>query len=796
MNDKLPAGEHPAGGGPDNSSAPNYTVEQPEWKAEKPNSPYAVEQLLSLLWRNGTNRAYGYICTIDPDGKVKPHKATPQTAYSQAQKYAGKANIYFGVNPIHPRWKGGKPGGEDVAAIACVFADFDCGEGKPYPDKAAAKAHIDSLTLAPSMLVDSGGGYHAYWCLVEPVPPDDKAASLQRRWVELVGGDKAAKDTARMLRLPGFANLKYEDKPITTIVEFHPERLYSLDELVALLPPEEPEEPEKPKLPEPKQEAPHHFSGWWQEWQESVEATAVQAWNIPPRGAGEWTSRNFSCPFHKDDNPSAGWNYERHFFKCHSTQCEGIERSIHDIAEALGHESWQSFKRRKYAAAMLDADGEPKKPDDLVLALMVMQKYPNIGYGLMNWRLYNPAAGYWEAEPEPIRIRQLVQNVLAETPGVRVSSSRVKSVMEVLQTQVFIPNNQWDTNDNLLACTNGTYNFETNRLEPHRMENYLSSGVNQPYDPHAPHEMLDKVIGRLEPEVQAFLQEFAGYCLTTDTHHDMAVVLMGPRGSGKSTFIELQLAAYGPLAAVFGLEDLEDSAFGLAHLVGKRVAMATEGFGDRYVQKTGILNRMISGEPITINQKHVRIQQIRLRAKLLWALNDMFRVKSGEDGLLRRLYIVQWPELPEEERDPSLRVRIQGEAAGFLAWAVEGLKRLRARGHFEIPASVKRANAEYEREQNHELQFLEAYAVRDGGNYSLQESYEAYLRWCKDEGIQYPRKANMFAKRCNKLGWETFTSSGRSKSKGWHAVYPTADIQARASEYIRDYFNRMDGVQQ
>lgn len=370
--------------------------------------------------------------------------------------------------------------------------------------------------------------------------------------------------------------------------------------------------------------------------------------------------------------------------------------------------------------------------------------------------------------------------------------------MEVLQTQVFIPDAEWDVNPALLACSNGTLNLRTFEMEPHRMENYLSAGVLHPYDPEASQELVFKILEHQPPEVQLYLQEWAGYCLTLDTHHDKSVILKGPRGSGKSTFIELFLAALGPMAGTFGLEELEDTSFGLAHLIGKRLAIATEGFGNRYVQKTGILNRMISGEPITINQKHVKIKdRIRLRAKVMWAFNDMFRVKSGEDGLYRRMDLVEWVPPPTDERDLSLRVRAQQEGGpGFLAWAVEGLKRLQARGHFEVPACVKKANAEYEREQNHVLQFLEAYAVRDGGNFSLQESYEAYLRWCRDTGIQHHHRMSEFAKQCNRNGWETFTSSGRSKSKGWHAVYPTADIQARASEYIRDYFNRMDGVQQ
>ena len=62
-----------------------------------------------------------------------------------------------------------------------------------------------SQALPRSVIIDSGGGYHCYWLLVESfVLDDDEARSradrLQKAWVELVGGDNGARDLARVLR--------------------------------------------------------------------------------------------------------------------------------------------------------------------------------------------------------------------------------------------------------------------------------------------------------------------------------------------------------------------------------------------------------------------------------------------------------------------------------------------------------------------------------------------------------------------------------------------------------------------
>ncbi len=88
-----------------------------------------------------------------------------------------KHNIYFGVHPlliVPPKNAQGEvqpPAQvrsqiEHIAAINCLFGEFDA---KDFDDtKAKALAHIKDLAPAPSIIIDSGGGYHCYWLLAKP----------------------------------------------------------------------------------------------------------------------------------------------------------------------------------------------------------------------------------------------------------------------------------------------------------------------------------------------------------------------------------------------------------------------------------------------------------------------------------------------------------------------------------------------------------------------------------------------------------------------------------------------------
>jgi hypothetical protein len=78
--------------------------------------------------------------------------------------------------------------------------------------KRRARAALEAAPLRPSACWDSGGGCQAVWLLdtTLPVTDDNRTdiAALQKQWVRLVGGDPAASDLNRLLRLPGSVNRK------------------------------------------------------------------------------------------------------------------------------------------------------------------------------------------------------------------------------------------------------------------------------------------------------------------------------------------------------------------------------------------------------------------------------------------------------------------------------------------------------------------------------------------------------------------------------------------------------------
>jgi hypothetical protein len=192
------------------------------------------QPLLAHLHRGGQWAYYWQAANIPPTWFRVGETLSPPT----------KGNVYFSVHPGRERRNEYERGGLDnVAAINCLFSEYDC---KDYGSQEAVIEHIGTLPVPPSVVVNSGGGIHCYWLLTETVFVTDNLEALkdiQARWVAFTGGDKGAKDLARVLRLPGTFNHKYAPSRPVFIITADYEQTFPLDELTALLPEDPPSKP-------------------------------------------------------------------------------------------------------------------------------------------------------------------------------------------------------------------------------------------------------------------------------------------------------------------------------------------------------------------------------------------------------------------------------------------------------------------------------------------------------------------------------------------------------------------------
>jgi hypothetical protein len=258
--------------------------------------------------------AYRQTCltltAIHPDGKRRtPSHHVPlnnPAALREALAKLDGANAldwgaYLAVGLRRPdlmRWQRG--GTADVVALPALFVDVD----DPSPD---ALERLHSASPAPSCIVHSGGGYHAYWWLDTPTADLETARRLLRGLAAALHGDMLS--VAQSLRVPSTVNTKpTRDKAQCNIVSLS-DRHFTLRDFAHLLP-THPANAAKPS----DHRSPHIPSA----------DLIAQVTNVllacGCKQRGDWL--NGACPFperhkHDDQHPSFGFNIRSGYGFCH-----------------------------------------------------------------------------------------------------------------------------------------------------------------------------------------------------------------------------------------------------------------------------------------------------------------------------------------------------------------------------------------------------------------------------------------------------------------------------------------------
>lgn len=121
-------------------------------------------------------------------------------------------NVYCGPNP---RTEFNKSGDINVKLARWLFADFDhiepgdgCGRWEFISDL-IYQAGLDM----PDMVISSGNGLHTYWRLSEPLTDVERWRDIQSKLICTLDSDKRIKNPERIMRVPGFQNMKNADNP-------------------------------------------------------------------------------------------------------------------------------------------------------------------------------------------------------------------------------------------------------------------------------------------------------------------------------------------------------------------------------------------------------------------------------------------------------------------------------------------------------------------------------------------------------------------------------------------------------
>lgn len=261
---------------------------------------------------------------------------------------------------------------------------------------------------------------------------------------------------------------------------------------------------------------------------------------------------------------------------------------------------------------------------------------------------------------------------------------------------------------------------------------------------------LEKLGEWLDESYHPTLQQFMGYLLTPDTSHEKLLALIGASRGGKGTVTKVIEALVG--SAHWASSSMNDLAgdFGLESMIDKRVIAMPDAHDVEVSKRGSAIERIKSitgNDTVSVNRKNKRLlNSVRIPAKLILIANRHPKFLDESGALAIRELVITFAKSFVGKEDRQLRHKLAAELPGIANWAMDGLRELRAQGHFTVGTHGKIAQAELAESQSAALRFTKEYLSVTGDESDivpLPLAFEMYTIWALNvEGLSLKERRN------------------------------------------------------
>ena len=357
--------------------------------------------------------------------------------------------------------------------------------------------------------------------------------------------------------------------------------------------------------------------------------------------------------------------------------------------------------------------------------------------------------GYKEIEAE------MIQHI----PNLKKTQRR-----EVIDYMELITEELQPSDARYIAFNNGVYDVVEGELKPFSTEYVITNKIPWNYVPDAYDELADTVLNNIacdDVKIRALLEECIGYCFYRRNELGKAFILTGDKSNGKSTFLDVlkHILGEGNISAL-DLKELGDR-FNTSMMFGK-LANIGDDIGDDFLQgsQVSIFKKIVTGNRIKAERKGQDPFEFNPYIKLLFAANDIPRMKDKTGAVLRRLVIIPFNAsftkyLPDGTKNPRFKPFIKSDLIKqesmeyLIQLGIAGLIRILENDEFTKSEKVDKEVKEYEEENNPIIAFIADTGVDMIENELTSDVYKRYQVFCADNSMT-PMSNIVFSKQINK----------------------------------------------
>ncbi|MGP3977871.1 DNA primase family protein [Streptomyces sp. 8N114] len=332
---------------------------------------------------------------------------------------------------------------------------------------------------------------------------------------------------------------------------------------------------------------------------------------------------------------------------------------------------------------------------------------------------------------------------------------------------------------------NGYYYWRAEQLLDHHPDVMSTMQLNAEWSPEATCPEFDNFLAQVLPaDVIPMLWELIGYLMYSGNPLHKAVMLVGHGRNGKGTLLRVLDALLGAenITAV-SLADMAGDKFTAAQLLGKIANIAGDIDG-KYLETTARFKAITGEDLVSAEHKYGDRFDFTPWAVPVFSANKIPGSADVTSGYLARWVVIELPHdfTGREDRTLTQRLTTKAELSGIAVKAVPALRRLMARGDFELSESARTAQEEFRRKVDQVRTWIDECAEihPDHPHMARTVLYDCYARWAKRDGHK-PVKAQEFYERLATAGAQPLKRDG---TRGFTAIKVTDSAESLQDRYL------------
>jgi P4 family phage/plasmid primase-like protien len=751
---------------------------------------------------------------------VDAHDAAAIEAFCSRTDGPGMG-VFFGVCT---RLQGATSGNrETVAECPAIWVDIDCLDNKLPGDEVLSI--LEYLPCPPSIIVNSGGGIHAYWLLEDPAQLNGNERTramiegANRTLAQVLAGDSKAIDLPRVMRLPGTHNTKdktialYDGEPAQCGILGGNDALYALDDLIEWLSTQRVMLVGKKPVTAARAVEENAFTAYAREAgfnpaidiDDELAAMAHGAIGINSihqtqlRVSMAMISRGYDdddivitilAATERAAPRDAKWNWTKEETAIRKMVATGRAKAEANPLPARATSNGSAALQLVHSAEPAPkAKDKPEPRDDIAMlgeaALGVWaERYGPIM--LTDGTSYCYDTGVWAQwdQRHDQKLRILMQEACVRLQLVAKATLIGNATAYFMnRPSLFIDHVEFDRHG-LIIAEDGTIDPSNGAIGKHSPDLHarfkVGASVHGNRDCTTFLQFLnDSFADKPEdeiPQIIGTVQEWFGACLVASKSRALAkgMLVYGGSRTGKTQLSEVLRALLGKgQTSACRAADIGGD-FGLQPFLNKRGWVADDAIGQDEFLDAENYKKIVTGEEIDVRRKnHVNVIT-RFGFPVMLTANHLPKVKDQSDAVYNRSLVlpmtrVRSEKLPEPAGYDSISAKIIAEElSGVLWWAFEGWQRLKARGTFTVPASMTKAIDELQDNNNTLRQWIkECVETDDATKVANADLFASFAGWYYQENGEgrFPWSQNGFVRKLKEamplLGYQK-TVQGRA----------------------------------